>query len=265
MRVLDYSPIPFDGGNLSFQERLSGIAKFGFSWVQEMKSQEVIVELLNKVLDNHYTLLRNIPLPNGVVVPLVLLGPHGITVLYNSITKGMFRAEGDSWESMNNRSRDFKPARPNLITRTIRLAQIFEDFLKEMGQSKDIDGVLVFTDPGSHVNSNRPAVRIILLDAIDRFGASLLQRQQVMTVAEIRNLIEAITEALQPEEIKQESDIIVPYQQFADNVDSGFLKALAPIQEKLNFNRQQWVLLGLFALVDVIVLVLFVLYILWTA
>jgi hypothetical protein len=266
MKVFDYSPIPFDGGNLSFQDRLKGIAKFGFSWVSEMKSQEVMVATLNRVLDHRFTLLRNIPLPGkGITVPLVLLGPHGVTVPYNSITKGVFRAEGDTWEVMDNRLKNFKPAKPNLITRTKLMTDAFKVFLTEAGREQEVDGVLVFTDPGTHVNSSRPDVRIILMDAIDRLGASLLQRPQILTMEDMRSLVDSITNAVQPKDITSEGDRIVPTQQFAENMDSGFMKALAPLQKSAKFSRRQWILLSGFAILDILILVGFVLYILFTA
>ena len=128
MKVFDYSPIPFDGGKLSFQDRLKGIMQFGFTWVSEMKSQEVVIESLNRVLDNRFTLLRNIPIPDGgVTIPLVLLGSHGITVLYNSIVRGIYNAEGNSWKIMDNRLKDYKHSKPNIITRTSLITQAFNN------------------------------------------------------------------------------------------------------------------------------------------
>jgi hypothetical protein len=266
MKILDYSPIPFDGGNLTFQMRMNGISRFGVKWVPEMKSQELVIASLNRALDVHFTLLRNVPIPGSkVIVPLVLFGLHGITVLNNNITKGLFRAEGDRWEVMDNRMKDFKTARPNLINRTENTTNAFKNFLTGIGFENEVDGILIFTDPGTHVNSNRPNVRIILMDAIERFAVSLMNRPQKMTMDQIRFLVEAITEALQPEEIRGEEDRIVPYQQFADNVDSGFLRALAPIQRKMNFSRPQWLLLAVIALLDIVVLIGFVIFILLTA
>ncbi len=266
MKILDYSPIPFNDGNLSMQDRMKGIANMGVTWVPEMKSQELVIANLNRVLDYHFTILRNIPIPgSNVKIPLVLLGSHGITVMNNCIQKGMFRADGDNWEVMDNRLRDFKATKPNLITRTEQLADAFRQFLAEIGYKKEVDGVLIFTDPGTHVNTNRPGVRIILMDAIERLGASLLKIPQAMTIEEIKRLVDSITEAIQPGEIKTEGDRIVPYQQFADNVDSGFLRALAPIQKKMSLTRPQWILIGVFVFLDILVLIGFVILILMTA
>ena len=266
MKILDYAEIPFNDGNLSVKDRMNGISNYGFTWVPRMKSQELIIQDLNRVLDFHFTILRNVPLPNQKInIPLVLLGPHGITVLYNSIKKGMFRAEGDDWEEMDNRLRDFKATRPNLITRTKQMAEAFHKFLSDIDYETEVDGVLIFTDPGTHVNTKRPDVRIILMDAIQRFGVSLLKMPQKMTVEEIRHLVNLITEAIQPEHIRTDGDRIVPYQQFAENVDSGFLRALAPLQRKMQMSRPQWIFLILFAILDILVLVGFVILILITA
>jgi len=146
------------------------------------------------------------------------------------------------------------------------MTQAFESFMIQAGINIEMDGVLMFTDPGTHVNvTSKTDVRIILMDAINRFGASLLQHPQVLTMEDIRNLIESITEALQPKDETDETKRIVPYQQFAQSVDSGFLQAMAPLQEKFKFSRREWALLWFFAIADIIVLVWFVIFILRTA
>jgi hypothetical protein len=266
MKVLDYSPIPFDGGKLPLQGRLKGIARFGLAWVSEMKSQETVVANLGRVLDQRYTLLRNVPLPDGgVTIPLILLGPDGITVIYNSPLRGIFRAAGDSWEIMDNRLRNFKSARPNLITRTLIMTRAFDNFLSQKEYSLETDGVLVFTDPGIHVNTTRSDVRVILMDAIERFGARLLQERQVMGVDDVRAIVNSIEVAMQPVEEAEEVEKIVPHQQVVQTVDSGFLQALAPLQKKMNFSRRQWMLIGAFVLADILILIGFLVIILWTA
>lgn len=270
MKVFDYSPIPFNGGKISVQDRMKGITKFGTSWVSEMKSQEVIIEILSRILDNRFTLLRNIRLPrDGTLIPLVLLGSHGVTLINNCIVRGIYNADGDVWKKMDEKIKDYKPSKPNFIQKTSELTQKFGEFLFDSGSELEIDDVLVFSDPGTHVSvSRKSSVRIILMDAIDRFGAGLLPKEQILSMEEIRNLIVLITEALQPVDEEDESRRIIPfeqYSQFAQNVDSSFMQAIAPIQEKSRFSKRQWVLLWLFAIVDILILIGFVIYILSTA
>lgn len=266
MKVLDYSPIPFDGGNLTFGDRIKGIFQFGFNWISEMKSQEVIIAHLNRILDKRFTLLRNVPLPDGgVTIPLILLGPHGVTMLYNSPLRGIFRAQGDSWEIMDSRMRNFKSSRPNLIRRTSLMAQAFKNFLQQSGFEYDVDGILVFTDPGIHVNTMRSGVRVILMDAIERFGAGFLSAEQVITIEDVSVIRNVIDTALQPEDTTEKTPGIVPHQQVAQRVDSGFLEAVGPLQKRFQFSRRQWTLLGIFFAVDVLILVGFLVFILVTA
>jgi hypothetical protein len=263
MKVLDYSPIPFDGGKLSFQDRIKGTFQLGFTWISEMKSQEVLIAHLNRVLDKQFTLLRNVPLPDGgVTIPLILLGPHGVTVIYNSPLRGIYRAQGDSWEIMDNRMRNFKPTKPNLIRRTLLMAQAFENFLKKREYEFATNGILVFTDPGIHVNTMRSEVRIILMDAIERFGTGFLQAEQVMTIENVRAIINTIETALQPEEEPDESAKVVPHQQVAQTVDSGFLQFMEPLQKRMRFSSRQWILVGAFLIIDVLVLIGFLIFIL---
>ena len=85
---------------------------------------------------------------------------------------------------------------------------------------------------------------------------------------EIRRLIVLITEALQPVDETDESKRVIPYEQalqFAQNVDTSFMHAIAPIQQKSRFSKRQWVLLWFFAIIDILILIGFVLYILRTA
>ena len=266
MKVLDYSPIPFDGGKLSFQDRIKGTFQIGFTWISEMKSQEVLIAHLNRVLDKQFSLLRNVPLPDGgVTIPLILLGPHGVTMIYNSPLRGIYRAQGDSWEIMDNRLRNFKPTKPNLIRRTSLMAQALENFIKKSGYELGTNGVLVFTDPGIHVNMMRSEVRIILMDAIERFGSGFLQTEQVMTNEDVRRIINTIETALQPEDEPDERAKVIPHQQVAQTVDSGFLQVMQPLQKKVRFSRRQWILLGAFLIIDALVLIGFLTLILITA
>jgi hypothetical protein len=145
------------------------------------------------------------------------------------------------------------------------MAQAFDNFLKQSGFDKGTDGILVFTDPGIHVNTMRPGVRIILMDAIERFGTGFLQAEQVMNIDDVRAIINTIETALQPEDEPEESAKVVPHQQVADSVDSGFLKAMEPLQQRMRFSRRQWILLGTFLIIDALVLIGFLIFILITA
>jgi hypothetical protein len=52
---------------------------------------------------------------------------------------------------------------------------------------------LVFTNPRTHVDTARPAARVILSDAIDHFAANLQQFQPIMDQQDIKAIIKALT------------------------------------------------------------------------
>jgi hypothetical protein len=124
---------------------------------------------------------------------------------------------------------------------------------------------LVFTDPGIHVNTTRSDVRVILMDAIERFGARLAAERPVMDVDDVRSIIHSLEVVIKPKEESEEEPKVVPHHQVAQNVDDKFTQAISPLQKKLNFNRRQWILLGAFVVVDVLVLVIILLFVLLTA
>ena len=265
MKVLDYSEIPFDGGNLTLEERIKGIAKYGFSWVSKMQSQEKVIVILHRVLDKRFTLLRNFPLPGGAIrIPFVLVGPHGVTVVNLSTAKGIYRAQGDSWTVMDTRSKSFRPVRPNLIVHTKLMTKAMETLLSQIGYAIEAEGILMFTDPKAHVETIRPDVRVILVDAIERFGLQLRQTAPVMELEDVRIVVNDLNKAIQPKEESGEA-VIRPHKQLSRSLDSGFMKMIDPLMKKLNFSRGQWIFLGVFLFLEIVVLTAFLIYILLTA
>ena len=266
MIVRDLSPTPYEGGKMSFFERLHLMLKHGFSWPAEMKSQEVVIRHLLRSLDNSFTLLRNTPLPAPeVIVPLILIGPQGISAIYNSPAKGIVRTQGNSWSLMNSSSGKFQATKPNLITRTNLMALAVETFLREHGYSDiPIEGILVLTDPGTHVDAIRPNVRVVLSDGLERFATQLAGASPVMDRERRYKLIEIIvqrTTEIEPGP-KPESR---PRSSLTQNIDTGFDQAIKPLRHKARFSTRQWLILGAFALAEVIILVIFLLIIMLTA
>lgn len=266
MIVRDYSPIPYQGGKISLADRTQAILKFGSNWPAEMKSQDIIIRYLLRTLDNSFTMLRNVPLPGtDLVISLILIGPPGITTIYNSPAKGVFRTQGGSWTSMNNRSGSFQPAKPNLIMRATLMARAVETYFRENGYPNiPVEGILAFTDPGTHVDTIRPEIRVVLVDALERFAAQLASDPQTIDQNQRFRLLEDLTSKLEstPEDIQADN---TPHTDFSHSLDAGFDQALKPIRKKANFSRRQWLILGAFVVAEVIVLVLFLIIIMFTA
>lgn len=264
MRVIDYSEFDLTDGKLSFGDRISGSFRYGFSWPRQMESQQKAIDYLNKVLGNRFTILRNYTLPEiEIPIPLILIGPSGITVIVVSSLAGIFRAKYDSWMQMDNRARKFKPAKPNLITETQLMSKVVSRFLTENSIHIDqMEGVLVFTHPGTHVDAIRPAVRVILVDAIDRFATQLNQTRQIFTVEDVRKVVELFDTRHQDD--VQGEDGIAAGNDFSEREPNALEKVLFRLGNIFNFNRRQWLTLFGLIFVELCAIVIFITVIFYT-
>ncbi len=268
MIVRDFSPIPYKGGDLSFKDRLAGMIQEGFSWPAEMESQEDVIRYLSRSLDRSYTLLRNITLPDlEITIPMILVGPSGITVIYNTPVHGVFRAQGDNWEVLDRRAGGYKPSKPNLVRRTSLMARAVETFVRnKIDTSISVDGVLVCTNVRTHVESRRPDVRVILIDAIERFAARLLEEPATIPTEKRHKIIRAFASYM--ESTGEEAEVTEeapPTKKVAESIDASFEQSLQPLQRTFNFSTRQWIILGGFVLAEIVILLIFLVMIIMTA
>ncbi|MBC8506087.1 MAG: hypothetical protein ISR58_07550 [Anaerolineales bacterium] len=266
MILRDFSPIPYQGGKLPITDLLRAILQHGFSWPAEMKSQDTVVRYLNRTLDNSYTLLRNVSLPDvDVNIPFILAGPSGVTVISDSAAEGVFRARENVWAMMDKRSGAFRSSKPNLLMRTMLLSRAVDTYLNEKGFTEiSSEGVLVLTNPGTHVDTDRPSARVILVDGLKRFGSQISNAPPIMDRERRYKLIKSIEigrEAAEEDAIPEAT----PGSALPQSIDSGFDQAVSPLRKKANFSRRQWIILGAFVIVEVIILLIFMFLILSTA
>jgi len=252
MKIIDHSPYPSTPGWMSMRDRILGTLKFGFSWYAEVDAQAKAVEILRKQLDNKFTLIRNLALPNlEIPIPLFLIGPHGAQAIHVTPLKGIYRAKGDAWSVVDSR-RQYRPAKPNLVTATGWMAKAAQDFLNGRGYSyPQIEAVLLCTDPGIHVETVRPIVRVVLSDAIDRFAGSLRQANITLSTHEIDEITDLL---VNPQAAAGERGLY-------DSVSTASQKpsglAQSPVVQKLrtDLTRQQLIILGILAVLFILVLI----------
>ena len=141
-------------------------------------AEKAVIDTFQRIFDNQYVVLRSVPLNDPETpIPMVLVGPSGVRMIYPRSIKGVYRAKEDAWEELDDRTQKFKIARPNLLQRGQMMAKEIEAFLVARNFEVGIvEPVLVFSDPGVHVDTIRPIVRIVQADALDRFGAGSISR-----------------------------------------------------------------------------------------
>src|SRR5271169_2545439 len=193
MKIIDKTPFQTEKGEISFLDHVQGTLRHGFSWYAELEAQKNIIIQLDRVLEKGFVLIRNLTLPDSdIVEPIILIGQGGICVIYVTHLRGQYEAKGDQWNIDNNgRS---QPAPINLMSRAVRLAKVLERYFQIHGIELrvQIEPVLIAADPGMHIDSTRPAVRVVQSDAIKQFAASLLQTRPVVTAEYIFDLADRI-------------------------------------------------------------------------
>jgi hypothetical protein len=275
-------------------DRIKATLKYGFSWYGDIQAQDTIAAVLNKNLGRGFTLLQNFTLPETeIVIPLVLVGLSGIYVIYVTTLRGLYRAKNDEWGSIDG---DRFTPRENLLTRTARLTKVVQSYLDKQGFKGmiKVEPILVASDPGMHIESVRPIVRIVMSDALERFAVSMNQAQAIFSPEAVQNIINRLETpkpiaqpgSSAPEPEPQEEEIfkpVVPTGKGAEINAEAFTfeeikppaPASAPAAKKapakrssappIKFNSKQWIILGVLFAAFVLILVIFILIMVFNA
>ncbi len=190
MKIIDQTPFVDDKGEISLFNRAKATLQLGPSWYGEVQAQTQVIAFMERGIDRGYTLLRNFTLPGTqATIPMILVGPTGIYVMYVTNLGGVYRAKGDEWSIIENNMVKLAPV--NLLTRTARMARAVQVFLERQGYvlSTAVEGVLLGVNPSLHVESTRPMVRVVLSDALDRFVASVSQARMVMGSEAVQDIV----------------------------------------------------------------------------
>lgn len=289
MKRIECSPFRDDQGQISLEQRVRGTLQHGLSWYGEMQAIDTAASKLEKVLGKEHIGLTSVTIPGTeVTIPLLVLSPQGARAFLPTPVQGVFRAKGDEWLKFGGgTSRRFTEAKPNLQWKVLEMAQTVLEYLRQNGYAlPEVEAILVFTNPRTHVETSNTPARIVLADAIDRFAANMLQFQPIMDHDDIHDLVQAITNPVdaqaeadpEPEPQPQLQsrparpiDLPEPLRVDSEALIQGEASALSPRQQRslasikprrFPFSRKQWILLGLMALLDILVVGIFAILVL---
>lgn len=195
MKIIERSPIRGTVGPVSLLDRVQGLWRYGLSWNQDLAAQYLLAAHLGRLLDNTYTLIHNVFLPTlALPISCVLIGPTGIHVIYASNLEGIFRARGEHWAVLDSRRRRYVPYRPNLLRRVASMNRAIQVYLASMDiVLETVRPVLFFANPGIHIESIEPEVRLLQIDGIDRFVASLLLEEPSLESERVQRIAELLS------------------------------------------------------------------------
>lgn len=258
MQIIELSEFRDEEGLISLENRVRGTIKFGFGWYGDMGAQELVTRKLQSVLDDDHMLLLNAPLVGtDVLAPMVLFSPQGTRLLYPSTARGTFRAQDDLWMTYSSRSRQFNPKKPNLQFRALAFARGLLRYFESQGfPLPELEAVLLFTNPLTHVDTASPKARIVLADAFDHFASNILEGETIMDQEDIHMLVDSVLNPKlpEPEEEPQldesgeeifESEALVPREERKD---------LKPVRRLGGFTTRQWILLAALGVFQLIVM-----------
>lgn len=195
MKIIDKTPFVNEKGELAPSQRIQGMMKYGLRWPNELQDQRAIITFFDRQLEKGYTLIRNITLgASGITVPMILLGPAGIYVIHVTYLRGRYEAKGNTWNEESGSG--FKPASVNLIQQTARMASAVKSWIERQGVKLPvaIEPVLIAANPGLHVESVKPAVRVLMIDGIKSFvtGLSTATTGRVLSAEAVHEFTERI-------------------------------------------------------------------------
>ncbi|RPI90049.1 MAG: NERD domain-containing protein [Chloroflexi bacterium] len=199
MKIIDKTPLLDEKGQLGLMQRIQGMLQFGLGWPNELEAQKAIITFFDRQLEKGYTLIRNITLgASGITVPLILLGPAGIYVIHVSYLRGRYEARGNAWNEASGNG--YKPASVNLIQRTTRMANAVKLFIERQGVKLpvSIEPVLIAGNPGLHIESVRPAIKVMMIDGIKSFASGLATGRPVLSLEAVHEFTERIVEPHPP-------------------------------------------------------------------
>jgi len=236
-------------------------------------SDEAILDRFLRGLDNRYILLRNLQLEKtGQVFPPIMVGPAGLAVLNISNEQGFFRVRENSWWKMNKSSHRYDPAKPDLVKQSQEYAQKLGSILDAHGKSHpEVTPLLILANPGVHIETSNPAIRIVLVDGIDNLISTLLNSEDVIPPNTINTLADSLAVTADPEKAIPMGegedffgkDLYVPEKKAPPKMPSISLPSDMPLPEvdkKLQFSKKQWIILGVLLFFTIIVLLVAIVF-----
>ena len=195
MKIIDKTPLVDQKGELGFTQRIQGMLRYGFRWPAEIQAQKAIVTFFDRNLEKGYTLLRNVTLgQSDILIPIILVGSGGIFAINLTFLRGQYEAKGDSWnvESGNQ----FRPAPVNLMRVTARMARALQVFIERQGMKLpvSVEPILIAGDPGLHIDSTRPAFKVMMIDGIKSWVTGLAGSSQVINALTVNEVVDRILE-----------------------------------------------------------------------
>jgi hypothetical protein len=272
MKIVDCSPEPGKSSALeNFSNQLEHLLQVAPFFRKTGQAEQMMISQMERAFSNKFFLIKNASIEGlEKPFPFILVGPPGVYLLNICEQKGIYRAKDEEWSEMKGRNRQFEPVNPNLTKETLHLARGLGDHLSDhLGLIHDIRPVLVILNPGTHVDSVRPAVRIIMMDGLERFIARLSIETLQLSSEEVEDILSLLTQPpamdmdgieadTSGEKAKRELPALKPVLA----IEPAVSRNINSIAQKLHFNTRQWIFLVVLGIANIFLLITFLIIIL---
>jgi hypothetical protein len=284
MKHIELSEFRDEDGQITLENRIKGSLRHGLRWYNEMQAQDQAIEKLSRTLGPEHVAITNLMLAGtSITIPMIMLSPLGIWVALPSPLSGVFRAKGEDWLKYGGGgSQRFSPARPNILADISSLAEVLHSYLREKGYDiPEVEPVIIFTNPRTHIDTQSPSVRIVQADAIDRFASKLLENQPIMDQDDIKELVVLLTKPPAPPVEERPKPVAEAKPRPVAPIDlpepstleqaayyAGDSSALTPRKQRslggrrLPFSRRQTILLGVMVFFEILVIAVMIMVVL---
>ena len=194
MKIIDLSMQPAEDGKKPLLSFFTRLFPDGQKKRSELDAQDQVMIRMERALGDDFTLIRDIKIPGlGTSIPMALVGPPGIYVLYASAVKGTFRARGDTWLKLDN-SGNMRPSNPNLPHRTRLYAEAIRKFLAQNEfQNAEIEPVLLFSQPEAFVENIKAPIRMVMCDGLESYSGSLRLQNPIFSPEERATIVRLLS------------------------------------------------------------------------
>jgi hypothetical protein len=239
----------------------------------ESEYEEAVIARFQRGLDNSFIMLRGLQLEElSPPFPPILVGPAGLMVLNICHDQGFFKVKDSSLSKMDKATHRFNPAQPNVIKKSQEYAEKLAMILDAHGKSHPkITPILIFANPGVHIETTTPTIRVVLMDGIDSLINSLLNSEEVIEQNEIRLLSDSLEIIANPDKAIPlgegedffGQDLYVPEKKAPPKLPTISLPRempLSPVEEKLQFSKKQWIILVVMLFFTIIILMVAIIF-----
>ncbi len=171
------------------------------------KGEERAVEILRTLLDDRWTLFRNLTLPNGKGdLDLVLVGPSGVWAFEVKAYRFPTRCEGRDW--FYRQGRKWRKLDRNPSRQLIQAAKSLREYLKAQGTPDLwVNAAILWAEEPGKLQRKDPDPPIWTLEELEQQVQGLTPRKKIdpQSVERVRGILEARVEAIKKEEARPQT------------------------------------------------------------